>query len=135
FPDLPEPEAASHNPRDDLTELLDQELSRMPEKYRIPIVLCDLEGMAHKEAATQLGWPIGTVSSRLSRARSMLARRLSRRGVSLSAGALAVLLAQEAASASMPTRLIGSTAQAASLFATAGALRAGMISAEVTALA
>jgi Sigma-70, region 4 len=66
------------------------------------IVLCELEGRTHKEAASQLGWPIGTVSSRLSRAKSMLARRLSRQGVSLSVSSLAVLLVQESASASMP---------------------------------
>ena len=64
----------------------------------------------------------------------MLARRLSRQGVSLSVGSLAVLLAQESASASMPTRLIGSTAQAASLFAAGGAVTAGVVSAEVAAL-
>jgi RNA polymerase sigma factor (sigma-70 family) len=133
-PDMPEPEAASPDLRDDLTEQLDQELSRLPRKYRIPIVLCDLEGRTHKEAASQLGWPIGTVSSRLSRGRSMLERRLSHRGVSLAAGSLAALLAQESASAGMPTPLIGSTAQAASVFAVGGALTVGMVSAEVTAL-
>ena len=118
--DMPEPEAVSQDHRDDLTEWLDTELSRLPKKYRSPIVLCDLEDRTHKEAASQLGWPIGTVSSRLSRARSMLAKRLSRRGVSPSAGSLAVLLAQESASAGMPTKLIGSTAQAASQFAAGG---------------
>jgi DNA-directed RNA polymerase specialized sigma24 family protein len=95
--------------RDDPTESLDRKLSRLPEKYRIPIVLCDLEGMGHTEAAHQLGRPIGTVSSRLSRARAMLAKRLARRGLSLSAGSLAALLAQESASASMPTQLTSST--------------------------
>jgi RNA polymerase sigma factor (sigma-70 family) len=132
--DMPEPMMVPHDLRDALAESLDRELSRLPEKYRIPIVLCDLEGRTHKEAASQLGWPIGTVSSRLSRARTMLARRLSRPGVTLSGVSLAVLLAQDVASASMPTQLIGSTVQAARLFAAGGAMTAGVVSAEVGVL-
>jgi RNA polymerase sigma factor (sigma-70 family) len=132
--DMPEPMVVPDELRDDLAESLDRELSRLPEKYRIPIVLCDLEGISRKEAARQLGWPIGTVSSRLSRARAMLAKRVARRGVSLSVGTLAVLLAREAASASMPSQLICPTARAASLFATGGAVTAGVVSAEVFAL-
>jgi RNA polymerase sigma factor (sigma-70 family) len=132
--DMPDPMVMPPSPRDDLARSLDQALSRLPEKYRIPIVLCELEGMTHKEAAEQLGWPIGTVSSRLSRARSMLARRLSRLGVSLSAGSLSALLAQESASASMPPQLIGSTARAAILVAAGGVATAGAFSAEVGAL-
>jgi hypothetical protein len=132
--DMPEPVMVPHDLRDALSDCVDRELSRLPEKYRIPIVLCDLEGRTHKEAATRLGWPIGTVSSRLSRARTLLATRLSRRGVSLSAGTLAALLAQESASASMPTQLISSTIQAASLLAAGGAVTAGVVSAEVAAL-
>jgi RNA polymerase sigma-70 factor (ECF subfamily) len=131
--DMPEPEAVSQDHRDDLTEWLDLELSRLPEKYRIPMVLCEWEGKTHREAADQLGWPIGTVSGRLSRAKAMLARRLSRRGMALSVGWLAVLLAQESASASMPTHLIASTAQAARLIAAGGAA-AGMVPAGVAAL-
>jgi RNA polymerase sigma factor (sigma-70 family) len=134
-PDIPEPMAVPDGLRDALAESLDRELSRLPEKYRIPIVLCELEGMSHREAASQLGWPIGTVSSRLSRARSMLAKRLTRRGLSLSVGSLAVLLAQESASASLPTRLIGPTVRAASLYAASGAVTAGAVSAGVADLA
>ncbi len=123
--EMPEPETVSLDHRDDLNEWLDRELSRLPDKYRIPIVLCELEGQSHREVAERLGWPIGTVSGRLSRARAMLARRLSRRGMSLSIGSLAVVVAQDAASASMPTRLIGSSARAASLFAAGGRQRRG----------
>ncbi len=119
---------------DERLALIDHHLSRLPEKYRIPIVLCDMEGMTHQEAAVRLGWPSGTVSSRLSRARAMLARRISRPGMSLSVGSLGVLLAQEVASASMPTKLICFTAQAASLFAAGRAVTAGLVSAEVVAL-
>ncbi|WP_231749273.1 RNA polymerase sigma factor [Tautonia plasticadhaerens] len=131
-PDVPEPEIREQN-RDDLLARLDRQLSRLPEKYRIPIVLCELEGRTHREAAEQLGVPVGTVSGRLSRARAMLARQLSRRGEAISGGSLAVLLAGEA-SAGMPNALIGSTAQAASLIAARRAMMAGMVSAEIAAL-
>ena len=74
----------------DLQPLLDEELSRLPDHYRTVIVLSDLEGRTRKEVAAQLGCPEGTVASRLVRARSLLAKRLTQRGVALSGGALAV---------------------------------------------
>jgi RNA polymerase sigma factor (sigma-70 family) len=132
--DIPELAVAPHDVRDDLTELLDRELSRLSDKYRIPIVLCELAGKTHREAADQLGWPIGTVSGRLSRARVILAKRLSRRGVSFSLGSLAVLVAQDSASASVPTHLIGATAQAASVLLGGQAVTAAAVSAKVSTL-
>ena len=129
--EMPEPVARVDERPDDLLALLDQELSRLPATYRIPVVLCDLEGKTHKEAASQLGLPVGTLSSRLSRARAMLAKRLTRHGVSVSVGSLAVLMARDA-SATVPTMLISATAQAASSFAAGGA--SGVVVAPVLGL-
>src|SRR5262249_36563339 len=94
---------------DDLRPLLDQELSRLPDKHRAVIVLCDLEGKPRHDVARQLGLPEGTVASRLSRARSMLAKRLTQRGVALSGGSLAAVLSQNVASASVPISVLSST--------------------------
>src|SRR5262249_30656537 len=86
--ELPEPAVAEPDLWPDLPPLLDQELSRLPDKYRVAVVLCDLEGKTRKEVAGQLGLPEGTVASRLARARAILAKRLTRRGLAVSAGAL-----------------------------------------------
>jgi RNA polymerase sigma factor (sigma-70 family) len=114
--EMPHPEVAAPEPQD-WRPLLDEELNALPEKYRAAVVLCDLEGKARKEAARLLGVPEGTLSSRLAQARALLAGRLSRRGVALSAGVLAVALAGGAATAAVPARLVVSTAKVAALVA------------------
>jgi RNA polymerase sigma factor (sigma-70 family) len=132
--EMPEPAAAEQGPWRDLRPLLDEELSRLPDKYRAVLVLCDLEGKTRKEAARQLGVPDGTVAGRLARARTMLAKRLARRGLALSGGALAVVLAQNVAPAGVPASVASATITAASLVAAGQALAAGVISARVAAL-
>jgi RNA polymerase sigma factor (sigma-70 family) len=127
---MPEPTVAEIRDTG-LQSVLDEELGRLPDHYRSVIVLCELEGMTRKEAARQLGIPEGSVASRLTRARAMLAKRLTRRGAVFSGGAAAMLSAGSA-SASAPPALVASTIKAASLLAARRA--AGEVSARVAAL-
>jgi RNA polymerase sigma factor (sigma-70 family) len=85
--------------------VLHKEVNGLPEKYRVPIVLCYFEGLTHDEAALRLGWPLGTVKGRLARARDLLRRRLTSRGVTLSATALTAQLAVFEAKAAVPAAL------------------------------
>jgi RNA polymerase sigma factor (sigma-70 family) len=115
-----------------LRPLLDQELERLADKYRAVLLLCDLEGRTRKEAAQQLGLPEGTIASRQARARAILAKRLTRQGGTLSSGALAAALAQEAVSA--PLSLVFATVRAATTYAAGPATAAVAVSAPVAAL-
>jgi len=125
--DMPHSEVAPAGAMD-WKPVLDCELNRLSTVHRTAIVLCDLEGRPRQEAARLLGVPTGTLASRLDRARKLLARRLSARGVTLSAAAFAGLMAAEAASAPVPTALVNSTARLAALVA-AGHLAAAPTSA------
>ncbi len=114
-----------------LGTLLQQELARLPERYRDPILLCDLQEKSRQEAALQLGLPEGTLSSRLARGREQLRGRLLRRGVTLSAS-LAGLL-PDALRAAVPIPLFQSTTRAA-LTAAAGTVLTGLVPASVAVL-
>ncbi len=93
--------------------ILDEELARLPEKYREPLVLCCLEGRTRDEAARQLGWSAKLVKSRLEQGRERLRSRLCRRGLTLPTVLAAALLTEEAASAALPAILIRAAVEAA----------------------
>jgi RNA polymerase sigma factor (sigma-70 family) len=131
---VPEP-AAPAPPEDhaDLRAVIDEELARLPDKYRAAVVLCDLEGCSRKDAAARLRVPEGTLSSRLAHARKVLAGRLTRRGVVASAGAVATTLTRDASAAAVPASLAVRTARMAAYFA-AGAVPAGLVPTAVSTL-
>ena len=112
----------------DAAPILHEEVGRLPEKYRAPLVLCYFQGLTHDQAASQLGWPVGTVRSRLAKARDRLRPRLLRRGVAPSVAILAASGRPEAAAA-VPAALISATVGMA-----VGAGAAGTVPAPVAAL-
>ena len=102
----------------DVRPLLDEELARLPGKYRDPIVLCHLEGKTHEEAARLLAWPVGTFSGRLSRGRQLLKARLERRGVEAPSVMLAARWLTETPAA-LSSSLVETTLEAAARFVAA----------------
>jgi RNA polymerase sigma factor (sigma-70 family) len=131
---MPEPETPVAELWHDLRPLLDLELSRLPDKYRSAIVLCDLEGRTRKEAARRLGVAEGTLSGRLTTARRRLARRLARHGLMVTGCGLATVLSQNASAACVPASLVAATVQAAPAAAAGLTAATGLISVKVAAL-
>jgi RNA polymerase sigma factor (sigma-70 family) len=129
LPDVPAPLETS---RDDVRTVVDEELARMPEKYRLPLLLCGLEGMTHAEAGQHLGWPTGTVAGRLSRGRALLRTRLFRRGVTAPA-ALTTVFAPDAASAAV-LPLVAASVRNAAAFITVGKPAAAVVAPAVATL-
>lgn len=115
-------------------EALHEEVSRLPERYRVPVVLCDLEGLTYQEAARRLRCPVGTVGVRLSRARETLRDRLIRRGIVPAVALTNVLFEAEAAVTSVPPALFQPTVKAAIGFAAGDAAASGLVSATALVL-
>ncbi|OAI46643.1 hypothetical protein AYO44_11040 [Planctomycetaceae bacterium SCGC AG-212-F19] len=118
-PDMAIPGLQSETDSQEVRLLLDEELQRLPRKYRVPMVLCYLEGQTNEATARYLRCPAGTLKTRLAKGRELLRARLERRGLALSAGALGALLAPEAVRAGVAPALADATLHAAALY-TAG---------------
>jgi RNA polymerase sigma factor (sigma-70 family) len=132
LPDVPAPVPTSEAEWSDLRRVLDDEVYRLPDKYRAPFLLSHLAGKTNDEVAHLLGIPKGTVLSRLSRVREKLRSRLTRRGITLSATAFPAIVSQTAASAWVSPDLVASAAQSAVAFIIGNATR--ITSAHVLAL-
>ena len=123
--------ARASQPFDDLGSVLHEEIGRLPAKYRTAVVSCYLQGLTHDQAADQLGWPVGTVRSRLARARDRLRIRLTRRG--LAPSVLPGVLSGSGPARDLPS--VNMSVPAALAEATVrGAMRAGLGSAAVAGL-
>jgi RNA polymerase sigma factor (sigma-70 family) len=117
----------------ELRSILDAELARLPEPFRLVVLLCELEGLSRHEASGRLGIPEGTLSSRLARAKAMLRDRLVRRGLFVTTASLTSALSYESQAAAVSLTLAESTTQAA-VQAAAGSSLAGLVSASVHSL-
>lgn len=131
--DMPVPAEALAAEWRELRPILDEEVNRLPARYRAPVVLCYFEGRTVDQAAERLLWPRGTVAGRLARAKELLRTRLTRRGVTLATGILGHTLAHQA-SAAAPLALREATLRAAVGLAS-GIGAAGVVTAKVLTLA
>jgi RNA polymerase sigma factor (sigma-70 family) len=114
--------------------ILHEELGRLHERDRAVIVLCCLEGLSQRQAADRLGWPLGTVQSRLARGRERLAARLTRRGLAPAVATALVARASEGAVESIPAALEAATIHAADALIAGGTAAAGTVPAAVARL-
>jgi RNA polymerase sigma factor (sigma-70 family) len=118
--------------RAELSAIVHEEINRLGDTQRLPILLCTMEGLSHEEAAQRLRWPVGTVKSRLVRGRRRLEGRLARRGLAPTVALAAGLAAKPATATSVPLTLAVATARAATEQAAVTAGTAGALSASVT---
>lgn len=130
----PAPGPASQASWREIAQVLDEELQRLPEKHRLPLLLCHMEGMSQAEAARALGWPVRSLSSRLERGGELLRQRLTRRGVALSTAALLAMLEEHARAALLPA-LTMVTTRTARLLSLGQAETARQLSASALSLA
>src|SRR6266849_5021225 len=129
------PEIIDQDTRQELAQVIDEELHRLPEKYRAPLLLCYLEGLTSDQAARHLGWSLRTLERRLAQGRKVLRGRLTRRGLTLSATLLAAQLVMTSAQASVPIGLVSATTEAVVGFASLAPAAGAGVSANVLALA
>jgi RNA polymerase sigma factor (sigma-70 family) len=127
-------EGIEDRPREGWEFHLHEEIQKLAERHRQAIVLCDLEGLTHEEAARLLGTPVGTIKSRLARGRELLRNRLTRRGVGPGGGMLLPALAAGAPQAEIVRALVDRTARTAMLAANRGPTIAGTVPASVAIL-
>jgi RNA polymerase sigma factor (sigma-70 family) len=120
---------------DDLAQVVHEEIDQLPERFRAPIVLCDMQGLTEGQAARRLGRPIGTIRSQLNRGRERLRCQLIRRGMAPASVVPLVARAGCSANAVVAPRLVSSTIPSAMQFAVARATTAGTVSAAAAALA
>ena len=120
---------------DDLESALWEEVDRLAEKYRAPVVLCYLEGLTHEAAARRLGWPVGTVEGRLARARGLLRSRLTRRGLTTAIGLLGASTSAQATPTVIAGLIADSTARFAMFFIDGRTVASDLVPIRVAALA